>query len=85
MDHVERTRCERTTMHASVRRERVERLQTKGGVPRRGRGKGRARHADGEGASQGNYPEPQYEPQEEMKEQVEGDDEYHEVGDDEQQ
>lgn len=36
-------------------------------------GKGRARHADGEGTSQGNDLKPHYEPQMEMEEQVEGD------------
>ena len=59
MDPFERTMDERTTMHASVRRDRVERLQAEGRMPRRGMGRGRARcaNADGEGTSQGSYDE----------------------------
>jgi len=83
MDHVERTKSERQAMHASVRRERAKMLLAEGGVLRRGRGRAHRAAADGARTSQGNTPEPQYEP--EMELVVEGVDKYQEVGDDEQQ
>jgi hypothetical protein len=49
-------------MQAFVKRELIERNEAEGRVGRRrGRGRGRTRHA-GEGTSQMNDPEPQYEP-----------------------
>jgi len=55
IEHIECTRGQREVMHASVRRERMERLEAEGGVPKHGRGrdmgKGRVHHDDGEGTS----------------------------------
>jgi hypothetical protein len=53
MDRVERTIGDGEAMHASIRRERLERLQACGRVPRRGRGKGRARRGDANGGAGG--------------------------------
>jgi len=55
-------------------------------VPWRGVGKGRARRrgVDVEGVAQGKHPEPQYEPQMEMEQQVKGDVEAWEMDDDKQ-
>jgi hypothetical protein len=88
MQPIERTKGERSTMHDYVMRELVERRHEKGRVLRREGGRGRAcsAGADGEGKSQGNHLEPQYEPQPqmEMEHQMEDDVEAQEVGDDEQ-
>jgi len=56
-DRVERTIDDGEAMHASIRREQLERLQADGIVFMCGRSNGRARHGDvdGEGTSQGNY------------------------------
>jgi len=56
-------------MHGSIRRKLVERRREEGRVSRCGGGGGRAHlaGADGEGTSQGNHLEPQYEPQKEME------------------
>lgn len=87
MQHVERISGERTTMHDYVRRELGERRREESRVPRHGVGRGRARHTgvDGKGVAQWNHPEPQHEPLMEMEQQVEGDVEAQDVGDDEQQ
>lgn len=68
MDRVGRTVGDGEAMHVYVWRERLERLQAEGRVPRRGKGRERARRgdADGEGTSQGNYIE--LEPQREIRE-----------------
>jgi hypothetical protein len=60
MDHVECRRADGVAMHASVRRERLERLQTKGILSAR-RGGGRACRAGVD-----DEPEPEYEPQPQM-------------------
>ncbi|RHN67774.1 hypothetical protein MtrunA17_Chr3g0106361 [Medicago truncatula] len=61
-------------MHASVRRERMERNEAAEVVGRRGgRGRSRTRCADGEEPSQVKDHEPQYEPHMEMEEQVKDD------------
>jgi hypothetical protein len=82
MDHVERRRADGVAMHASVRRERLERLQTEGTLSgRRGGGKARRAGVDDE-------PDPEYEPQPQMdmvmevEHQMEDDDEAEEEVDD---
>jgi len=69
LEPIECTRGDKTTMHGSVRRERMVSRLAEGIVPKYG--KGRARRADGEGSSQ--VEEPEYKPQVEKEVQVEGD------------
>jgi len=67
MDHVYRRRGDVVAIHASIRRENLERLEEEGRLPvRRGVGMGRLGGADNEPQS-----EPEYEPQPHMDMEME--------------
>jgi len=63
MDHVERIRGDGEAMHASVRRECIERMQAEGKFP--------GRHGGGRARCGGVDEEPEYEPQSQMDMEME--------------